>query len=597
MSGHSGEFGADVRLVAGSCEGVHDAVRSYVCDIGWEILDDRENIGCVLIKAKRPRVPKLTRDGFGPTVAVWTLQSEGSGVRVAIRFFFEGHFRFALQTLVAFQGGLLIGSALVPEFLTYVMLMLCVVSSLSVVLAWIGAGGKYAAFTDRFYVRLIESWGARVERQRMANVPEFPLLAMSVVMAVVAAFGGVLQADLLDTVPRIVYPMLVAALGLSVVAFGRSRFGDFLEKATPYLLVEEAIILYAYAPFFAGLLSVMPEVPTWFAALSMFVLAGVAVMFLSMAADTTRELQRLCVWSPLGSAAKWNVWAWPLGLCWILCLVTMAGTIWESSSIWEEWLLGTNHLAWSADVERLATLSPTLKVIIGLWACPIVGAIGLVAFRRQCEVREVRRLVAESIGREALRVGRSLEAICSKEGVDTPAVVLENRTGPMAQVRWVHSIGAVFAISNALVRLLDDDELSAVMWHETWHLKRHVRVYARLRAIADWTLCGRAVFASLPNTEVLEYEADEFAVRELEAVGKPRSSLVRALEKIVALDAAADRAWSRPLQVASWVGGSSDGTRQGVASLLWELLVGDGMVPYVHPSLSARIKRIEAIRL
>ena len=161
---------------------------------------------------------------------------------------------------------------------------------------------------------------------------------------------------------------------------------------------------------------------------------------------------------------------------------------------------------------RLASV--VARVILMLWATPYLLIIVGAAFSKY---------LFDWHGREAWRptklpVNRNLPGlvkICAKLGMPVPEVRVVASPAIRARVTYLlmpWPRGALL-ISTSALSSLGDAKLEALLAHEMWHLKSHAVKTALLNLLSRCSLFGNGFLAVVQDSFMLEFEADDFAVR------------------------------------------------------------------------------------
>jgi Zn-dependent protease with chaperone function len=126
------------------------------------------------------------------------------------------------------------------------------------------------------------------------------------------------------------------------------------------------------------------------------------------------------------------------------------------------------------------------------------------------------------------------------------------------------------------LRNLDDDEQDALILHELHHASNHSRLLGLLNAISTVTLCGRGLLTILLDPRQAEFDADQAAVRGLQALGRAGEETVSSMiGKLAALHLTNQTSAHR--------------AAPSSARLVAELFFGDVSTWYRHPSMDERL--------
>lgn len=237
----------------------------------------------------------------------------------------------------------------------------------------------------------------------------------------------------------------------------------------------------------------------------------------------------------------------------------------------------------------------------------IVGVAGVTVY--MAPVLTIFGLLVRRVSRQALEVVRGdavddktkalIERVCGDVGVKSPRILHLEGISPIVQVGYVFPLGMVLQISKTATRHLKEDQLTAIVAHEAYHLKMHSGLIWILDALSTWTLFGSGFLSMVLDTREWEFEADAHAARYLQDRGLDPGILSSALKRIATLEDYNNRlASSSALRAVPGLGEyERDASRSPKEKLRWVFAVflGDLILSYIHPTLEERIERIRAL--
>lgn len=178
-----------------------------------------------------------------------------------------------------------------------------------------------------------------------------------------------------------------------------------------------------------------------------------------------------------------------------------------------------------------------------------------------------------------------------------PVDLMIQESGPaMCFVRHHPFSYPIIVMTKRAIDTLTAQELSAVLAHEIWHVKKHSMRYAILNWFSKTSLFGNGFHTLAISTMEYEFEADAFAVQYLRSAGISHEALVAALVKF-----STDRQQSRALAFSNsalyLTSTELENEKERVGFLgnlrwLFEIYFGDLIISYIHPTLDERINRI-----
>ena len=259
------------------------------------------------------------------------------------------------------------------------------------------------------------------------------------------------------------------------------------------------------------------------------------------------------------------------------------------SSFFLEKILGTTF-----DAGGIAGFFSRLICIV--YAIPFLAIFCVFIFKWFGEFIDIGK---SQINPASKKLQKFLRQICDFISIRSPQIIVDNSPFITSNVSYVLGVGGVLRISNGVLRLLQDDELQAILAHEIHHLERHSSRFWWADFLSEWTLFGKGCLAMTYDSRQIEFECDEFAVRYLTSNGIRKTALIKALNKAVIANSMLEHlAPSKSMLsfVDSGLPIKEDkiNTKEKL-KWLYELFFGDLIISYIHPTIEERIKRIEAL--
>jgi Zn-dependent protease with chaperone function len=227
-----------------------------------------------------------------------------------------------------------------------------------------------------------------------------------------------------------------------------------------------------------------------------------------------------------------------------------------------------------------------------------MAILAVIAFRKVKETTGI-LLARVSDLKQKEKLHDIVKGISSYAGVREPLIAVKNSNLIAGFAAGLFPFCSAIVLTRKAVDSLKEDELEALVAHEIAHLKRHSFVFGFLNFISEWTLFGKGFLAVLLDTKRIEFEADDFSLAWLKKRGFQKEVLMNLLNKTMAVNAMSRYlAVSKPLFAFDETGNEDMGgdkmSFRKKLSLLYEVYFGDFIIPYIHPSIEERVRRIEA---
>jgi Zn-dependent protease with chaperone function len=254
------------------------------------------------------------------------------------------------------------------------------------------------------------------------------------------------------------------------------------------------------------------------------------------------------------------------------------------------------------------------KILMIIYTLPILTVFFFVLRKNLKSMIEGYSLLKEQSGKyETIenQLTETIKEMCKSVDVTVPIIRMIDSSDINAETKYLGFpiFKNILVISEGTWNELYDneDELSAILAHEVWHIKNHTLTRKFLCFLSDYSLFGNGFLTLLQNSFQLEKEADDFAVKWLtknhKDENKAISSLRSLLEKIeeinwkntffqstTSLNFAMLRDDTYRNELLKLYDSSLRIERLKInLKLLYQMYFGEEILSYFHPSISQRI--------
>jgi Zn-dependent protease with chaperone function len=193
-------------------------------------------------------------------------------------------------------------------------------------------------------------------------------------------------------------------------------------------------------------------------------------------------------------------------------------------------------------------------------------------------------------------IRKQIQQLCFTHTIKAPKIILTANKSVIVKLHHLPIIGhAVIELSKGTIDLLSPEELKAVISHEIGHIKQGLWKIALLRYLSSIALFPNHYLTLCIDWPRKEIDADSFAIE----VTKNAKSLKQALVKISTAQMSCsmlphdnNHSINKESTVEVCRRIFSNNIKSIVISV--NFFFGDGLLGYIHPCLSERLRAIDA---
>ncbi len=240
------------------------------------------------------------------------------------------------------------------------------------------------------------------------------------------------------------------------------------------------------------------------------------------------------------------------------------------------------------------------KLIFFIYLLPVLFVIVM-----QISINLRRFAVTRSILRDCgsySKIDNILKKIAMRSNIEVPGHCITEEPGISVKSLYVgipYKKNFILINKGALDKL-NEEELTGILAHEIYHVKKHTFIFRGLNLLSDWTLMGKGFLVNVLNPIKMEFEADDFAVCWLKEQGIERGNYIRALKKTEIFKARTMSPWN--VQSMGIIGNHKNTEEfckkmrvyaNTQKEILMKIYFSDEILSYVYPTTEERIERLK----